>query len=185
MNEVGRFLEEGILQAVRNLLPVKSILRESLQEDDDDGVEISNTPIKEDAKEDFANREGRAPLRFENIEANRTRGTDVGMIDLRQELDSRLFEGVIGGKSDGELEDAAGKRGVAGPKEHALPMKQVLVDGSRATSRGRILCDVLEFFLNATESHIGRCEDDVTRRGFFNFWSAPVVSKKKGICVFL
>lgn len=54
MNEVGRFLEEGILQAVRNLLPVKSILRESLQEDDDDGVEISNTPIKEDAKEDFA-----------------------------------------------------------------------------------------------------------------------------------
>jgi len=54
MNEVGRFLEEGILQAVRNLLPVKSILRESLQEDDDDGVEISNTPIKEDAKDDFA-----------------------------------------------------------------------------------------------------------------------------------
>ena len=54
MNEVGRFLEEGILQAVRNLLPVKSILRESLQEDDDDGVEISNTPIKEDSKDDFA-----------------------------------------------------------------------------------------------------------------------------------
>ena len=54
MNEVGRFLEEGILQAVRNLLPVKSILRESLQEDDDDGVEISNTPIKEDTKDDFA-----------------------------------------------------------------------------------------------------------------------------------
>jgi len=54
MNEVGHFLEEGILQAVRNLLPVKSILRESLQEDDDDGVEISNTPIKEDAKDDFA-----------------------------------------------------------------------------------------------------------------------------------
>ncbi len=45
MNEVNRLLEKGILQAVRNLLPVKSILRDSLQEDDDDGVSISNTPV--------------------------------------------------------------------------------------------------------------------------------------------
>jgi hypothetical protein len=42
MNEVNRFLEEGILQAIRNLLPVKSILRESLQEEDDDAIQISN-----------------------------------------------------------------------------------------------------------------------------------------------
>jgi len=58
MNEVGRFLEEGILQAVRNLLPVKSILRESLQEDEDDGLEVSSGTPKEEApltkeKEDF------------------------------------------------------------------------------------------------------------------------------------
>ena len=58
MNEVGRFLEEGILQAVRNLLPVKSILRESLQEDEDDGLEISSGTPKEETplakeKEDF------------------------------------------------------------------------------------------------------------------------------------
>jgi hypothetical protein len=42
MNDVNRLLEEGILQAIRNLLPVKSILRESLQEDDDDAVQINN-----------------------------------------------------------------------------------------------------------------------------------------------
>jgi hypothetical protein len=42
MNEVNRFLEEGILQAIRNLLPVKSILRESLQEEDYDAIQISN-----------------------------------------------------------------------------------------------------------------------------------------------
>jgi hypothetical protein len=41
MNDVNRHLEEGILQAIRNLLPVKSILRESLQDDDDDTVHIS------------------------------------------------------------------------------------------------------------------------------------------------
>jgi hypothetical protein len=42
MNDVNRFLEEGILQAVRNLLPVKSILRDNLQEDADDGIQIEN-----------------------------------------------------------------------------------------------------------------------------------------------
>ena len=41
MNDVNRFLEEGILQAIRNLLPVKSILRDSLQEDDDDAIHIA------------------------------------------------------------------------------------------------------------------------------------------------
>jgi hypothetical protein len=43
MTDVNRFLEEGILQAIRNLLPVKSILRDSLQEDEDDGIQITNT----------------------------------------------------------------------------------------------------------------------------------------------
>jgi hypothetical protein len=46
MNEVNRLLEKGLLQAIRNLLPVKSILRESLQEEDDDGVSIQNTPVE-------------------------------------------------------------------------------------------------------------------------------------------
>jgi len=41
--DVNRFLEEGILQAIRNLLPVKSILRDSLQEDDDDAIHISGS----------------------------------------------------------------------------------------------------------------------------------------------
>jgi hypothetical protein len=41
MNEVNHFLEKGILQAVRNLLPVKSILRDSLQEDDDDAIQVT------------------------------------------------------------------------------------------------------------------------------------------------
>ena len=42
MNDVNRFLEEGILQAIRNLLPVKSILRDSLQEDEDDGIQLES-----------------------------------------------------------------------------------------------------------------------------------------------
>jgi len=50
VNEVNRFLEEGILQAIRNLLPVKSILRDSLQEDDDDAIQV-NTPLVSEAPE--------------------------------------------------------------------------------------------------------------------------------------
>jgi SHS2 domain-containing protein len=40
VNEVNHFLDEGILQAIRNLLPVKSILRDSLQEDDEDAIHV-------------------------------------------------------------------------------------------------------------------------------------------------
>ena len=43
MNEVNHFLEEGILQAIRNLLPVKSILRDSLQEEEDDAIQINSS----------------------------------------------------------------------------------------------------------------------------------------------
>ena len=50
VNEVNRFLEEGILQAIRNLLPVKSILRDSLQEDDDDAIQV-NTPLAPETDE--------------------------------------------------------------------------------------------------------------------------------------
>jgi len=42
MNEVNRLLEKGILQAIRNLLPVKSILRDSLQEEDDDAIQVNS-----------------------------------------------------------------------------------------------------------------------------------------------
>jgi len=48
---VNKFLEEGILQAIRNLLPVKSILRDSLQEDDDDGIQIAAPTTSEEEKE--------------------------------------------------------------------------------------------------------------------------------------
>jgi len=50
MNEVNRFLEEGILQAIRNLLPVKSILRDSLQEDEED-VKLEEAKAEVDSEE--------------------------------------------------------------------------------------------------------------------------------------
>ena len=52
MNDVNRFLEEGILQAIRNLLPVKSILRDSLHEDEDDGIQLDSLKSEEAPKEE-------------------------------------------------------------------------------------------------------------------------------------
>lgn len=51
MNDVNKFLEEGILQAIRNLLPVKSILRDSLQSEDDT-VEHTKLEDSEEKKEE-------------------------------------------------------------------------------------------------------------------------------------
>ena len=52
MTGVNQFLEEGILQAIRNLLPVKSILRDSLQEDEDDAIQITNQGLSDAAEKD-------------------------------------------------------------------------------------------------------------------------------------
>jgi hypothetical protein len=52
MTVVNQYLEDGILQAIRNLLPVKSILRDSLRDEPDDAVQIaSSVPHGEKAEE--------------------------------------------------------------------------------------------------------------------------------------
>ena len=61
MNDVNRFLEEGILQAIRNLLPVKSILRDSLQEDDDDIVKITGAGDSEE-QQGVSNNDASIPM---------------------------------------------------------------------------------------------------------------------------
>jgi SHS2 domain-containing protein len=47
LRQVEHLLQEAILQAIRGLLPVKSILREYLQEDDDEGAEEHTTETAE------------------------------------------------------------------------------------------------------------------------------------------
>jgi len=78
MNEVNRFLEEGILQAIRNLLPVKSILRDSLQEDAEDAIQITTGPAL--AEED----ESETP-KFEEQEAGEPRLNEPKVEELKVE----------------------------------------------------------------------------------------------------
>lgn len=65
VNEVNKILEEGLLQAIRNLLPVKSILRDNLQDDDDEVV--VNTPKELEAPKEP--KELEAPKEPKELEA--------------------------------------------------------------------------------------------------------------------
>jgi len=44
----------------------------------------------------------------QDVEANRSVGVDVGVVDLGREADLGRLEGVIGGEGDGKEEDASG-----------------------------------------------------------------------------
>jgi hypothetical protein len=46
----------------------------------------------------------------ENVQANRSVGIDVGVVDLGREADLGGLEGVIGGEGDRKEEDASGVR---------------------------------------------------------------------------
>ena len=52
MTIVNQYLESGILQAIRNLLPVKSILRDSLRDEPDDAVQIANAGLHSEKGEE-------------------------------------------------------------------------------------------------------------------------------------
>ena len=52
MTVVNQYLESGILQAIRNLLPVKSILRDSLRDEPDDAVQIANAGLQSEKDEE-------------------------------------------------------------------------------------------------------------------------------------
>lgn len=107
----------------------------------------------EDAEENFTDGESGTPLILENVEADSSLGTDVGMVDLCQKGDVGLLEGVIRGESDREFEDAAGEGTLGRPEDDALPVIQILFDRAGTASSGRILRNILEFLLNATKRH--------------------------------
>jgi hypothetical protein len=122
MNEVNHFLEKGILQAIRNLLPVKSILRDSLQEDDDDAIqvnaqeEVSETPkieatpiaVSEPLAEPVA--EPVAEPEIKDLEVTETpkvvevtKNPETLVIDTEKTVGFTGFDSVFGTTGDAEM----------------------------------------------------------------------------------
>jgi len=86
MNDVNKLLERGILQAIRNLLPVKSILRDSLQEDDDDVIQVNAQEYLPEAKA-LVTDKVEEPVTVENIPEPKVEGlAEITKIDETSEL---------------------------------------------------------------------------------------------------
>ena len=123
MNEVNHFLEKGILQAIRNLLPVKSILRDSLQEDDDDAIQVNTqdemveTPlvskleepkVEEPKVEEQKVDEPKVELKaLEVSEPSRvvevTKNPETLVIDTEKSVGFTGFDSVFGTTGDAEM----------------------------------------------------------------------------------
>ncbi len=112
MNDVNRFLEEGILQAIRNLLPVKSILRDSLQEDEDDGIQLESikdpkaeTPVEPQAtalSEEVVD-EASKPISEPLKAAPEPRKQDTLFVDTEKSVGFTGIDSVFGTSGEAEL----------------------------------------------------------------------------------
>ena len=121
MNEVNRFLERGILQAIRNLLPVKSILRDSLQDEDDDAIhvntpedvsEVKSTPIEVSVPEAEVKPEDevKAEPELKALEVTDapkvvevTKSPETLVIDTEKSVGFTGFDSVFGTTGDAEM----------------------------------------------------------------------------------
>jgi hypothetical protein len=102
VNDVNKFLEEGILQAIRNLLPVKSILRDSLQDDEDDAIQI-NSPVLAEAPEAPVLAEAPlVPVPDEHIELKEPIISPL-VIDTERSVGFTGIDSVFGTVGDAEL----------------------------------------------------------------------------------
>merc|ERR1719189_2147491 len=65
-----------------------------------------------DGKQHLGDRQGGTPLVLQDVEADRTIGIDVAMVNLRGEVALRWLEGVVGRKAYAQEEDSASVRRV-------------------------------------------------------------------------
>ena len=102
INEVNKILEEGLLQAIRNLLPVKSILRDNLQDDDDEVV--VNTPKESDTPTEP--KESKEPDALDLVTANNTK-QNTFVIDTERSVGFTGIDSVFGTSGEAELRPSA------------------------------------------------------------------------------
>jgi hypothetical protein len=119
MNEVNRFLERGILQAIRNLLPVKSILRDSLQDDDDDAIhvnahedvsDVKSTPVEVSVPEPEVKSEAEVKPEVKALEVTDTpkvvevtKSPETLVIDTEKSVGFTGFDSVFGTTGEAEM----------------------------------------------------------------------------------
>ena len=124
-----------------------------------------------DGEEDFGHREGRGPLRAQDVQADCAVAVDVGVVYASGECKFRGFEWVVRGEVDVEEEHPALKWGVCGAQNGCLRWFfyqeedywrveiNLPVEGVVPYRAGTALCwwvigDVLQLLVDPLESHL-------------------------------
>ena len=105
MNDVNKFLEEGILQAIRNLLPVKSILRDSLQSEDDTVEHTKSEDVeekKEEEKPEPKEKDNKEKEKEKEKEEEKEKKPTTLVIDTEKSVGFTGVDSLLG--EDGEAE---------------------------------------------------------------------------------
>ena len=117
-------------------------------------VRVGVREQRRDGEQHLADGEGGRPLVLEDVQADASVGVDVGVVDLRDELELGGLEGVVRGEVDVQEEDAARVGGVVGAHDRGLPVEGVAFGvGAGGAVGGWILAQVHELLLDAFESH--------------------------------
>ena len=116
MTVVNEYLEAGILQAIRNLLPVKSILRDSLRDEADDVIKITSDKNLEESSEKKSEESSekkseeiivkklpiQSTLQDKELSVNST-NTDTLIVDTEKSVGFTGVDSLFGEAGDAEL----------------------------------------------------------------------------------
>ena len=76
------------------------------------------------------------------------------MVDLGEERNVGLFEGVLGGEVDAQFEHTARVGAVGGCHDRTLPLEEIIANRAGAATGGRVALNIAKFLLNATLGHL-------------------------------
>lgn len=96
-------------------------------------------------KQDLADGQRRAPLVFQNIQADTAIGVDIAMIDASSKVDLRWLEWIIGREVNVQKEDTSGIRRVVWTHDSSLPVEHVIAHRTCRAIRWRILSQIDQF----------------------------------------
>ena len=121
---------------ISHYLPVVNILRGDAADQGVTGVTVRQQ--RADGEQHLGDRQGRAPLVLQDVQADHALAVHIAVVDSCPELDLRRLEGVICREVDVEEEHAALVYGARGPEDGGHPLIKVVPLRPRATVGGRV-----------------------------------------------
>ena len=119
-------------------------------------IGVGVTQQRTNRKKELRDSQRRAPFVLQDIQTNTTVGVDVGMIDLCGKVDLGGFEGIVGGEVDVQKENTTFEWALLRAHNCGCPVKKIITSGSGRARHGRVLLEVLQFFVNSFQCLLSR-----------------------------